>query len=245
MNGGTKGNTKFVRLTKETLNDINQVRQAQGMNPLTKRQVTAYEGAVNGHLQKHITDGTYKTTKEAAQAAFNVLTSPDSKTIMADQTGKRSNIKDTLVAQETSDTRGDSVALADAPDGGTSLKDITPRRNSWIKKESNATQRLLDNNLVGERHPTSPLTYDSTAGRSISSRQAVNTNSVSQNPTNVKQNQSKFSTDTATRSQELSDDFRARENIELALQNYHGAILATTHDETFAENVGFEQTIPL
>lgn len=40
-------------------------------------------------------------------------------------------------------------------------------------------------------------------------------------------------------------DIRARENIELALQNYHGAILVATHDETFAENVGFEQTIPL
>lgn len=40
-------------------------------------------------------------------------------------------------------------------------------------------------------------------------------------------------------------DIRARENIELALQNYRGAILAATHDEVFAENVGFEQTIPL
>lgn len=40
-------------------------------------------------------------------------------------------------------------------------------------------------------------------------------------------------------------DIRARENIELALQNYHDAILAATHDEAFAKNVGFEQTIPL
>lgn len=40
-------------------------------------------------------------------------------------------------------------------------------------------------------------------------------------------------------------DFRTRENIELALQNYHGAIFATTHNEVFAENVGLEQAIPL
>lgn len=40
-------------------------------------------------------------------------------------------------------------------------------------------------------------------------------------------------------------DIRARENIELALQNYRGAILATTHDEIFAEKVGFDSTITL
>ena len=40
-------------------------------------------------------------------------------------------------------------------------------------------------------------------------------------------------------------DIRARDNIESALQNYHGAILAATHDETFAENVGFTHKIGL
>lgn len=40
-------------------------------------------------------------------------------------------------------------------------------------------------------------------------------------------------------------DIRARDNIESALQNYNGAILAATHDEAFAENVGFTQEISL
>lgn len=34
-------------------------------------------------------------------------------------------------------------------------------------------------------------------------------------------------------------DIRARENIERALQKYHGAILAATHDATFAERIAF------
>lgn len=246
MNGGTKGDTKFVRPTKETLNDINQVRQAQGMNPLTKRQVTAYEGAVNGHLTKHIKQGHYKNSREAAQAAFDILTSPDGKILKTDQSGIRHNTKNTLVALDQDGVRSDSVSIANASDGGTSLKDITPRTTNWVNKQNKATNSMLQkSSQVGDSSPTSLPTYDSVAGPSISGRLTANTNSVSQNPTNVKQNQSKFSTDTATRSQELSDDFRARENIELALQNYRGAILAATHDETFAENVGFERTIPL
>lgn len=40
-------------------------------------------------------------------------------------------------------------------------------------------------------------------------------------------------------------DIRARENIELALQNYQGAILAVTHDEAFARKLSFTQEINL
>lgn len=40
-------------------------------------------------------------------------------------------------------------------------------------------------------------------------------------------------------------DIRAQENIESALQNYHGAILAATHDEAFAKKIGFSQSIDL
>lgn len=40
-------------------------------------------------------------------------------------------------------------------------------------------------------------------------------------------------------------DIRAREKIELALQNYQGAILAVTHDEAFARKLGFTQEINL
>lgn len=40
-------------------------------------------------------------------------------------------------------------------------------------------------------------------------------------------------------------DIRAQENIEMVLQNYQGAILAATHDETFAEALNFERIIKL
>lgn len=38
-------------------------------------------------------------------------------------------------------------------------------------------------------------------------------------------------------------DIRARENIESALKNYRGAILAATHDEAFAREIGFTKEI--
>lgn len=40
-------------------------------------------------------------------------------------------------------------------------------------------------------------------------------------------------------------DIRARENIESALENYRGAILAATHDETFASKIKFTKEINL
>lgn len=40
-------------------------------------------------------------------------------------------------------------------------------------------------------------------------------------------------------------DIRARENIESALKNYRGAILAATHDETFAQELNFTKQINL
>lgn len=40
-------------------------------------------------------------------------------------------------------------------------------------------------------------------------------------------------------------DIRARENIESALKNYRGAILAATHDEAFAREIGFTKEIRL
>lgn len=40
-------------------------------------------------------------------------------------------------------------------------------------------------------------------------------------------------------------DIRARENIERALQNYHGAIMLATHDESFARTIKMEREIKL
>lgn len=40
-------------------------------------------------------------------------------------------------------------------------------------------------------------------------------------------------------------DIRARENIEAALKNYRGAILAATHDEFFAQEIGFTKEVEL
>lgn len=204
MNGGTKGNTKFVRLTKDMLNDINQVRIAQGKTPLTQRTTTAYMNAVNNHLTEHIKE--YGNVRNIAQATFDTLTGSES---IALPGSRKTQDRGSLVVGN--DGRfNNSVVLGNTNDGGTSIKSISPRRSQEIKRLSQRKQELLKDNSVGGASPTSSSSNQPVGSTPISARQVTDTNSVSQNPTNVKQNQSKFSTDTATRSQELSDDFRTQ-----------------------------------
>lgn len=204
MNGGTKGNTKFVRLTKDMLNDINQVRIAQGKTPLTQRTTTAYMNAVNNHLTEHIKE--YGNVRNIAQAAFDTLAGSES---IALPGSRKTQDRGSLVVGN--DGRfNNSVVLGNTNDGGTSIKSISPRRSQEIKRLSQRKQELLKDNSVGGASPTSSSGNQPVGSTPISARQVTDTNSVSQNPTNVKQNQSKFSTDTATRSQELSNDFRTQ-----------------------------------
>lgn len=210
MNGGTKGNTKFVRLTKETLNDINQVRQAQGMNPLTKRQVTAYENAINNNLVNRINEG--MTARQVTEIAFNSLTSPNAEALP----GKGKN---TVMVAPYEEGKYSGSVLGITRDGDTSLKSIEPRHKSQVENLRATKKGLTDHGSPLATSQEGGVIQSSGAARTSLDGQSLGASvtsprvlddSVSQNPTNVKQNQSKFSTDTATRSQELSDDFRTQ-----------------------------------
>lgn len=140
----------FARLTEEMLDEINAMRVLQNKKPLTKRNVTAFAGAINNHLTKHLKE--YKTTRKLAQVAFSVLTSSKTLVLPGDSSD---GSKGTLLVKRNYSRFADSVTLGDADNGKTSLKNISPRAEKQIKnlsKERNILKRRLGR---GENYPTS------------------------------------------------------------------------------------------
>lgn len=183
MKNGSNKDVRFARVSKEWIDFINLNREMVGQKPLTDRQIKAYIGALN-KLGNHVGKNKYfKSYREAAQAAYDLVMNLDIEVFAGNAKEKRKDSKNTIVAGRTS--RGEtikSIAIANAPDGGTSLKDITPRQDRTLKNLRTATEDLINNNLVGERrYPTSASSDNSLPGmRSIDARQAVNAPIVTQ-----------------------------------------------------------------
>lgn len=163
MNGGTKGNTKFVRLGSDLLDDLNNIRVENGLDPLTNRQVTAYENAINNNLINRAKEG--MSTSDVALMAFNALTSDNSKAVPGYYNNQ-------LVVSEPGMVNDyDGTVLGLAEDGGTSLKSIEPRNKSQIEMfEENGQQKMGPRSQLG----SSPV-----------EEQPVNNSIVSQNNQNV------------------------------------------------------------
>lgn len=188
MENGSNKDVKFARASKEWIDYVNSNRELAGQNPLTDRQTKAYIGALD-KLGAHVGKNDYfKTYREAAQAAYDLVTSRDIEVFAGNTKKGREGSKNTIIAGKTTQgTTTKSIAVADAPDGGTSLKDITPRRDAEIKNLRKYTGDLIDNNLVGGRKsPTSASNDESLPGmRSFDALQVVNKPIVSQNAENV------------------------------------------------------------
>lgn len=188
MKNGSNKDVKFARVSKEWIDFINLNREIVGQKPLTDRQIKAYIGALN-KLGSHVGKNKYfKSYHEAAQAAYDLVMNFDIEVFAGNLKEKRKNSKNTIVAGRTSQGNTiKSIAIADAPDGGTSLKDITPRRNAEIKNLRKYTEDLVNNSLVGGRKsPTSASNDKSLPGmRSFDARQPVNTSIVPQKPKKV------------------------------------------------------------
>lgn len=135
MDGGTRGNTKFVRLGNDLLDDLNNIRVENGLDPLTNRQVTAYENAINNNLINRVKEG--MSTSDVALMAFNALTSDNSKAVPGYYNNQ-------LVVSEPGMVNDyDGTVLGLAEDGGTSLKSIEPRNKSQIEMfEENGQQKM-------------------------------------------------------------------------------------------------------
>lgn len=163
MDGGTKGNTKFVRLGNDLLDDLNNIRVENGLDPLTNRQVTAYENAINNNLINRVKEG--MSTSDVALMAFNALTSDNSKAVPGYYNNQ-------LVVSEPGMVNDyDGTVLGLAEDGGTSLKSIEPRNKSQIEMfEENGQQKMGPRSQLG----SSPV-----------EEQPVNNSIVPQNRENV------------------------------------------------------------
>lgn len=149
---GTDGNIRFARMSKNVFDDINKVRTAQGLEPLTKRQVTAYQNAVNNHLSKRVNEG--MSARNVAQMAFNSLTSQNAKGIPGYYQNQLAVSSPGMVNDY------DSTALGLAQDGGTSIKSIAPRdKNQVAALIANGQQKSGPNGRSG-----SPLAANQTGG---------------------------------------------------------------------------------
>lgn len=141
---GADGNIQFVRMNKATFDDINNVRKAQGLEPLTRRQVTAYQNAVNNNLNNRVNEG--MSAQRVAQIAYNSLTNTKSEALP----GKHKN---TVVVAPYANNKYDGTVLGKTQDNGTSLKSIEPRTENFVKNE-----RVTKNDLLGGQEFGSPLT---------------------------------------------------------------------------------------
>ena len=129
-------NVTFARITKSMLSEINVIRELQGKTLLTKRNITAFSGAINEHLGEHIKN--YGSARNVAQAAFDVLTSKDTLILPGHIEGNGT----VLANRKTNNRFIDSVALSNTESGKTSLKSISPRSNKQIKKLSTKKREL-------------------------------------------------------------------------------------------------------
>ena len=128
----------FVRITREMLEEINVIRELQGKTLLTDRTVTAFASTINNHLTKHLKE--YGSSENIAWAAFEVLTRLD--TLVLPGSSMMGNKGTLLANRNTNDRFIDSVVLSNTNDGKTSLKSVSPRLDSQIKKLSQKRDRL-------------------------------------------------------------------------------------------------------
>lgn len=148
---GADGNIKFVRLSKQMLADINEVRTARGLEPLTQRQVIAYQNAINNNLNNRYKENPeVMTPTRIAEIAFNSLTNSEAEVLP----GKGNN---TVNVAPYKDNKYSGTVLGLAQDGGTSLKSIEPRTGREVEK-----MRQEKNDLLSQHG--SPLTASQEGG---------------------------------------------------------------------------------
>ena len=169
IENGATDDIKFVRISQDLVNDINNTRVRQGFDPLTDRQVKAYMDTVNNHLSKRVGEG--MTPQEVAEIAYNALTNPQATAGAMDLAKGESN----MVFAQDDKGRYNQAAIGKArTDDGTSLKTVIPdATESQIKRILQTKEDVL-NSPVGVASPTS-LSDEPNARATISSRQASST----------------------------------------------------------------------
>ena len=131
LDGKNNKNVKFVRLSERDIKKLNELRLASGLEPYTKRQVTAYENAINRGLIKRVRENPKAITpKRLAQIAFDALMKEEDKVFLQ---GKGEN---QIIVSSYAKQKYNGVVLGlNKKDGGTSLKSIEPRAKTFVKKQ--------------------------------------------------------------------------------------------------------------
>lgn len=132
VNGKNAKDTRFVRLSERDINKLNELRCTSGLRPYTKRQVIAYENAINKGLIKRVKENPKTITpRRVAQIAFDALMKEEGKIFLQ---GRGDN---QIVASPYTSQKYNGVVLGvNKKDGGTSLKSIEPRTKTFIEKQS-------------------------------------------------------------------------------------------------------------
>lgn len=174
---GADGNIKFARISKQTLADINNLRSAQGLEPITKRQVTAYKNAINNNLNNRVSESSL-TPRTVAEIAFDSLMSPKAIALPG-------NFENTVMVSPYDNKKYNGSVIGIADDGGTSLKSIENRKTSFVNRKSQEKSDLLSRS-------GSPLAANqeggvTQTGTSLGNAEPLGTlgNSISQDKQNV------------------------------------------------------------
>ena len=149
---GTNGDIRFVDMTQDVFDDINNIRTQNGLEPITERQVIAFKNAVNNNLNNRVNEGL--SARQVAKIAFNSLASEDARAIPGYYENQIAISKPGL----KNDYDASVIGLAE--DGRTSLKSIEPRTQNQIELfESQGQQKNGPKSQLGfslaEEQPTS------------------------------------------------------------------------------------------
>ena len=164
IENGTDRDIRFARMSKEQLAKNNEIQNARGEQPFTKRQVTAYKNAVNNNLNnRYVENPDVMTSRKVAEIAYDSIMNPQSEVLP----GKGRN---TVNVSRYSDDSYNGSVLGRAQDGGTSLKSIEPRNQKEVGK-----MRQQKSDLLGQSG--SPLMGTSEGGvtrhRTVNSADSV------------------------------------------------------------------------
>jgi len=163
----TKENIKFVKMTPKVFSDINEIRLGSKLEPLTKRQVTAYKNAVNNHLAKRVTEG--MSARDVSRIAFDSLANKKAFGVPAKGTNQ--------IAASPFKERYNTSLIGLAKDGGTSLKSIVPKEARIVERNQRLGQQLDAYNgiygIQGEISRPVTLTSISHSAQNVKSKKAV------------------------------------------------------------------------
>ena len=128
---GTAEDIAFIRMRPELMEEVNAIRANSGLAPFTHGQVTAYKNAVNNHLRKRVNEGMSPTA--AAHMAADAFINPEAHAYSGTKSREGYDRNHIQIVASPDGEKYNSAAITGFDDG-ISLKSVSPRNVSEIKK---------------------------------------------------------------------------------------------------------------